>query len=270
MGDSPVSRVETATGHYYSRLDGQQVAGVTTILKALPKGKLESWRLRKAVSLALKGEEAWEIPTGADTVSWLIDAGEREALEAAAIGTGAHNFAEAYMLGFNPTVDTLTKAEKKHAECFLHFVRDYQPTPVLVEKVVTYIDPKTNQPLYCGTIDLVAELTAAEGLDVPDDWENGLTWLIDYKASSSTPRASHALQAAAYRYATHWIDEDGTLHPMVPVDRSAVILLNGGKSDKCYRGYELDTSPVVFSVFKSLLRIHNFSKIEDRVIIGEL
>lgn len=260
MGHPLVRRIETATGHYYIGPDDRKIPGVTTVLKALPKVQLDNWKLRKAVSLALKGDVAWkEMPLGVDTVTWLIEAGEREAKAAAKIGTGAHNFAEQYLLGSNPDIEELSKAEKHHVECFLQFVRDCKPKPILIEKIITYIDSKTGLPLYCGTIDLMAELL------------DGLTWLIDYKASSSQPRPSHALQAAAYRYATHWVDiYTGDLHPMVQCDRTAVVLLNGGSHDKCYRMYELDSSPVVFSVFKSLLRIYNFDKISDRVIIGQM
>ena len=254
-----IERVETDTGHYYRcPQTGTPINGVTTILKSLPKNALENWKLRKAVDLALKGEKAWkDIPDGCNPVSWLIEAGEREALAAAKIGTGAHNFAEKFILGLEPCLTELNKKERYHVECFLQFVEDFKPDPVLVEKVVTHID-KEGRPLYCGTIDLVAKLS------------DGYTWLIDYKASSSQARSSHALQAAAYSHATHWLDpETGVLHPMPEIDRAAVVLLNGG-SGQCYRAYELDSSSVVFSVFKNLLRIHNFCKIEDRVIVGEL
>lgn len=257
MQKPPVRRIETATGHYYVDHLDRQIPGVTTILKCLPKAALDAWTLRKAVDLALKGGKG--CPEGTNIVDWCTAAGERESLVAAAVGTNAHNFAEQYMLGNDPDIEALAKKERHHAECFLHFVRDYQPKPVLVEKVVTYIDPKLGIPLYCGTIDLIAELN------------DNLTWLVDYKASSGKPRPSHALQSAAYRWATHWIDEEtGKLVEMPPVDKTAVILLNGGAKDKCYRMYRLDSSEVVFSVFKSLLKINNFSKIEDRVIMGEM
>lgn len=267
----PVRRIETATGHYYVDANDRQIAGVTTILKALPKDALINWKIKKAIELALKGEKAFkDMPVGYNKNNWLAEAGEREALKAAGIGTNAHAFAEAHMLGDDPDLDVLDDKVRYHSECYLQFVRDYNPEPVLVEKVLTYIDPKTGVPLYCGTMDLVAKLYASEGVYTPEGWEDGLTWMIDYKASSSAARPSHALQASAYAHATHWIDEDGSLHEMVPVDRAAVLLLNGGKEGRCYRGFELDISPVVFSVFKSLLRISNFTKLEDRVIVGEL
>lgn len=260
MNTPIVRRIETlAGGHLYVDKNDRAVAGVTTILNALPKEALMTWRLRKAVDLALKGVDSWTVPEGVNPTTWLIDAGEREANKAAKIGTGAHNFAEQYLLGNDPNLDDLPKKERYHAECFLQFVRDFEPKSILLEKVVTYIDPKSGVPLYCGTLDLLAVLN------------DNITWLIDWKSSSSQARPSHALQAAAYRHATHWIDiETGELHPMVKCDRAAVILLNGGSSDRCYRAYELDTSEVVFSVFKSLLRIYNFDKIAERVIIGEL
>ena len=255
---SPIERIETETGHWYRNVKtGLPVPGVTTVAGVLPKDKLQNWKLRKAVSLALKG--SWpEMPADVDPVNWLIEAGTREANAAATVGTGAHDFAEKYMLGENPDVTSYGTKEQFHVNCFLQFVRDYEPKPILVEKVLVHIDPKTGIPLYCGTMDLIAGLN--------DDF----TWLIDYKASSSSPRASHALQAAAYTHATHWIDDDGEIYPMPEVDKAAVVLLNGGKADKCYRMYRLDNGPVVFSVFKSLLKVYNFTKVEDRVVLGEV
>lgn len=232
---------------------------------------MESWKIKQAVNLALEGPESWSSkPEDFDLVTWLSTAGDRVANKAAKTGTGAHDFAEKYMLGTAPPIETLKKAERKHAECFLNFVRDFDPEPVLIEKVLTHLD-KNGQPIYCGTMDILAKLYWKREEDPPEGWEDGLTWLCDYKASSREPRPSHALQASAYRHATHWLDEDsGDLHEMPHVDRTAVILLNGGPADRCYRMYGLDSSPVVFSVFKSLLRISNFQKVEGRVILDEV
>jgi len=269
-----IRRVETSGGHYYVNKNDLPVPGVTTVLNCLPKEAINSWKLRKAVALALEGEGKWDWDGRGNIVDYLIAAGDREANKAAVIGTNAHDFAEHHMLGENPDLEALGKKERRHVECYLNFVRDYQPDPVLVEKVVTYIDPKTELPLYAGTMDLIAKLTWNDASDpsrLPNNWVDGLTFCLDYKASSSKPRPSHALQSAAYRYATHWLDADtGELHEMVPVDKTAVILLNGGGAGRCFRMYELDSSPVVFSVFKSLMRIHNFSKMEECVILGEL
>lgn len=260
MAKPPVRRIETATGHYYVDERDNPIPGVTTILKALPKDALVQWQIKKAVTAAMAGEKGMTgKPTGVDPVLWLMAAGDRESFKAADVGTNAHEFAELHMLGQEPILEDLGKKEQKHANCYLQYVRDHEPQPVLVEKVLTYIDPKTGQPLYCGTMDLVAR------------HNDGYIWLVDYKASASRARPSHALQASAYRYATHWVDTDtGELHEMPEVHRAAVILLNGGGEGKCYRMFELDTSPVVFSVFKSLLRIHNFCKVEERVILGQI
>lgn len=273
MAKPLVRRIETSTGHWYANDKDQPIPGVTTVLKALPKGALEKWTLKKAVSLALEGEDAWgayDANTDGNFTDWLIGAGDREANKAATVGTNAHEFAELHMTGQEPDMEALGKKEQKHARCYLDFVEDYQPKPVLVEKVLTYIDPKSNQPLFCGTMDLIAELYWNEANDptrLPNDWVDGETWLCDYKASAGQPRPSHALQASAYRYSTHYIDEEGQLQEMVPVDHGAVILLNGGKGGSCYRMYKLDTSKVIFHVFKCLLTISNFQKLEDRVIL---
>lgn len=274
MAKPLVRRIETATGHYYANDKDQQIPGVTTILKALPKEALTKWQMKKAVELALAGEDKWDYEPTRDgkLTDYLIGAGDREAFKAADIGTSAHEFAELHMVGENPDIEALSKKVRKHADCYMNFVADYQPEPVLVEKVLTYIDPKSNQPLYCGTMDLIAKLYVSESAmnRVNNGWVDGETWLCDYKASASQARPSHALQAAAYRYATHYIDEEGQLQEMVPVDNGAVILLNGGKGESCYRMFKLDTSKVVFYVFRSLLTINNFTKLEDRVILGEM
>lgn len=254
-----ISRINTPTGHWYKNLDtGAKICGVTTVLNVLPKKALDEWKIRKAVELSLKSEKSWKKPEDVTPLNWLVGAADRESMKAADVGTNSHAFAEAYMKGQDPNLEDLEPKERSQANCFLQFVRDHQPKPVLVEPVVVHIDPKTNLPLYCGTVDLVAELIDEQ------------VWLVDYKGSASKPRPSHALQAAAYVNASHWIDDDGELQPMPKTDRAAVVLLNGGKPNKCYRMYRLDVSPVVFSVFKSLLRIHNFSQIQDRVVLGEM
>lgn len=272
MIEPPIKRVESKTGHYYQRADGSVCPGVTTILKVLPKDALVTWQIKQAVELALKGNFN-DKPEGIELLKWLMAAGDRVSNKAATIGSSAHLFAEAHMLGQDPDIEALGKKEQKHARCYLNFVEDYQPEPVLVERVLVYIDPKTNYPLYAGTMDLIAKLTWNDARDssrLPNDWVDGETYICDYKASSSQPRPSHALQMSAYRYSTHYLDDDGQLQEMVPVDQAAVILLNGGKGDSCYRMFKLDTSRVVFQVFKSLLTISNFEKIQSRVILGQM
>lgn len=279
MSKPLVRRIDTLDGgHYYVDDKDRPISGVTTVLKCLPKGALEKWALRKAVSLALDGEEAWtkakyDPNRNGNLIDWLTGAGDREAFKAADIGTTAHTFAEAHMLGQNPDLEALIKPAQKHAKCYLNFVADYQPEPILIEKTVTYIDSKSNRPLYCGSLDLIARLTWNDDRDstrLPNDWVDGEVWNCDYKASASQPRPSHSLQLAAYRHATHWIDEDGSLQEMVPVDHSAVILLNGGKGENGYRMFRLDTSKIVFHVFKCLLTISNFVPIEQRAILNAM
>ncbi len=275
MSKPLIRRVETVSGHYYLGPDDKPVVGVTTVLNSMKKGALEKWAIKKAVSLALEGESAWKgyTPSQGTLVDWLSTAGEREANIAATIGTNSHNFAEAHMTGQEPDFEALGKKEQKHAKCYLDFVEDYQPEPILVEKVLVYIDPKTNYPLFAGSMDLIAKLTWNDVRDhsrLPADWVDGETYILDYKASASQPRPSHALQMSAYRACSHYLDDDGQLQEMVPVDHAAVILLNGGKGQSCYRMIKLDTGPVVFHVFKCLLTISNFSKIEDRCILGSM
>lgn len=274
MAKPLVRRVEVAGGHIYLDDRDQKIPGVTTILGCLPKGALETWKLRKAVDLALAGEDKWSWDGQGRLTDYLIGAGEREAFAAAKKGSNAHDFCEKHIKGEDPVMSSYTVPEQKHIKCYLDFVRDYQPEPVLVEKVLTYIDSKSNRPLFCGTNDLIAKLywnDASDSTFLPNNWIDGETWLVDWKASSGQVRASHALQAAFYAHSTHWLDnETGELNPMIPVDKAAIVLLNGGKGGRGYRAQRVDISNVVFSVCKSLLRIYEFSKIEERTLLERL
>lgn len=187
MAKPIVRRIETSTGHYYCNDRDEAIPGVTTILKSLPKDALTKWNIKRAVELALAGENKWDWDGNGTLVDYLIGAGEREAFKAADIGTNAHNFAEAHMLGKNPDIDALGKKEQKHARSYLTFVEDYQPEPVLVEKVLTYIDSKSNQPLFCGTMDLIAKLTWNDGKVCS---KCGCNYVPGRKAKCSSPHRS--------------------------------------------------------------------------------
>lgn len=268
MSDLPlVRRVEVDGGHYYLDDQNNRIPGVTTILKNLPKGALEEWRVRQAVELALDPTKhpKKRVLEGRELVDWCAGAGDRVARQAANLGNVAHAVAESELLGkpFDLSEEKNPKILKM-VECFRQFVRDWEPVPVLVDGVpfvellVTYINPKTGRPEYCGTSDFCC--TVLDGTVVLGDW----------KGQSKAPRSSHALQAAAYAHATHVVidPEKGTLAPMPKVDRAAVVLLNGGDEDTCYRAFELDISKPVFSIFQSLLRIHRFCEIQDMTIMG--
>lgn len=252
-----VRRVETNSGHIYLDDKDDRVPGVTTVLQNLPKPALIDWKVKSAVRLALNTDKHPKRKPleGEQLVAWCAESGDRTARKAADLGTAAHDWAEAHMNGEDVDAEELSAAVRPMVDCYLRFVEDWKPSPVLVERLFVYVSPKTGRPMYCGTGDLVADL------------KDGNRWMLDWKGQTKSPRTTHALQLAAYANSTHWVDEEGELHPMVQCDKGAVILLNGSP-DTCYRMYEADISKDTFNVFMYLLRIHRFMQHEDEVLLG--
>lgn len=253
-----VNRIETGGGHYYADDNGERILGVTSVCSKMPKPQLDDWKVASAVRLALQTDKHPKRKPleGEALVKWCSDAGSRVAQKAANLGNGAHDYAESFLLGRAPDYETISASVRPMVDCFLRYVADWQPKPLLVERVLVHLDPKTGRPLYAGTCDLIADLV------------DGSRQVVDWKGATKAPRTSHALQMAAYAHATHWLDEtDGSLQPMPEgITAAQVVLLNGGEF--CYRAYDLDISPVTFSVFKSLLRIAKFEKMQDLVILN--
>lgn len=163
LKNGEVIRYETEFGHSYT-IGGEPVVGVTTMLSmGVPPepGLLEYWKR-----------------TDKDTQdSVLIDAQER--------GTNVHEAIESLLLGEKVHPKNLTReAEKRGVAAFLDFYLAVQPTDVITEQVVAYVDDKYK---FAGTLDLIATI-------------NGKRILIDLK-TSKVPSIKHSIQSIAYKHA---------------------------------------------------------------------
>lgn len=197
-----IKRRNYGRGHGYT-IDGKKAIGVTTAIKnGLPNSALMYWSARRVAEYVADTDPAGlellrrlgrdQMVTTLKGVPWA----ERDA--AAGRGTEVHTIAEKLITGERvPVPDELAG----HVRSCVHFMNEWKPRPLLVEKVVG-----SYQWGYAGTFDLIAEL--------PD----GKRVLFDYKTSGSGIWPETALQLAAYRYADAYVaDDQGTEIPMSEV-----------------------------------------------------
>lgn len=158
-----VIRFEDEFGHSYM-IDDEPVAGVTTLLgmgTPVEQGLLEYFKRTD--------KETQE--------DILTDAQER--------GSNVHHAIERLLLGDEVISENLRrKREKLGIAAFVDFFETMQPTDVISEQVIAYINGDIK---FAGTLDMIATI-------------NGKRILIDFKTSTATSRKNE-LQVEAYKAA---------------------------------------------------------------------
>ena len=180
-------------GHGY-KVDGRKMPGVTTILgKTMPKEALINWAANTTANYAV---DNWESLTGlapSKRLKALLEARFADRDQAANRGTEVHQLAEAYIRGDEIEVPD---ALDGHVRQYERFVKEHNVMPVAVECVIA------NRTVgYCGTFDLVADLS-------------GRRALLDIKTSRSGIFPETALQLTAYERAEVYLDGNGDEQPM--------------------------------------------------------
>lgn len=217
--------------HWYVDANGLKVPGVTTILKdGIPKPALVGWGIKSVAEYAL---DHWDDLAGlapSERLKTLKGAPYADRDAAAQRGTEVHALAERLVRGEEIDVpDELAG----HVESYVRFLDDWDPQPVLVERTVV------NYAIgYAGTLDLVADL-------------GGRRLLLDVKTNRSGVYGDVAFQLAAYRYAEHYVAEDGTEPVMPEVDGAGVIHVRAD-------GYDLvpvEAGPRQFTEFRHIARV---------------
>ena len=172
-------------GSHRYKLDGEWVAGVTTVLgQSIPKPQLTKWAARSVAEWVAQNKS---------TVMGLYEAGEAPMVamlkeipwqslgEAAVRGTEVHDLAEKYVLGQEIDVpDHLVG----YVESCAAFIDDWGIKPVLVEQTVGSREHK-----YAGKLDLVA------------DSKYGQRAIFDWKTTKSGIYFETAFQLNAYAFA---------------------------------------------------------------------
>lgn len=208
----PLTRVETAKGHYYKDGNGNRVPGVTTILGAgVPKPALINWAANATAEWAIDNFDALVEMTPAQRLKALQGARYETTDKAKKKGTVVHGYAEQLVKG--EKVEAVPDELRGHVEAYVRFLDKFEVDPIVVEaSIVNY------RHGYAGTLDLIAEITDTDG--------QRRILLLDAKTNEKGIYGETALQLAAYRYAEFYLDVDGTEKPMPPVTGCGAILIS--------------------------------------------
>jgi hypothetical protein len=228
---SGFSRRNYGRGHAYY-LDGVKLDGVTTVISnGLPKPALVNWAANTAAALAVDEWDTLAALPPSERLKRISKAPDAARSAAGVKGTRVHALADKLAQGEEVAVPGELAG---HVDSCVKFLDDWDPVTLLTETPVYH-----ETYLYAGTLDLVVEM-------------DGKRWLLDFKTSKSGPYGDTAFQLAAYKYATHYLD-DGQVKPMEPVDECGVVWL---RSD----GYGLHPYHADAGVFRQFLYIQQVAR----------
>jgi hypothetical protein len=209
----PIRRVDTAKSHYYVDGNKQRVPGVTTILsQGLPKAALINWAGKATAEYAV---DHWNELTALEyskRLKKLEGARYAERDSAANRGTEVHTRGEQLAQGEEIDVPDDIAG---HVESYIQFLDEFRPSVILLEATVFSL-----RHGYAGTLDAVFQFDRPMPPHFPQEKP---IILCDLKTNKSGIFGETALQLAGYRYADHYLDQDGAEQPMVEVDGCAAI-----------------------------------------------
>jgi len=225
---------KAGSGRNY-RLDGEPIPSVTTVLSSgFPKPALPSWAATTVAEVAVDEWDHLADMPPTKRYEYLKSAPWRRRDSAAFRGTELHAIGEALALG--EPVEVPAHYEGL-AQAYADWLDAWGARVELVERSVVNLDHR-----YAGTFDLVATL------------KDGRRWLLDLKTGTGVYE-SHVVQLAAYRYATHWLGDEGELRMWEPIDRAGVIHL---RPDAPARLMPVDAGLRAFDVFLASMTVGEF------------
>ncbi len=198
-----IRRRAYGTGHGYT-IDGRKVPGVTTILRMLPKDALVTWAAGAAADYATDNWDDLAKLAMSARRKRIFNAHREDRDTAARRGTQVHRLAMGLIDGDEVSVpDDLSG----HVWSYIDFLDRCNVQPVAVELVVAH-----RALMYCGTLDLIADLPPlllGDGTPVP-----AARWLLDIKTSRSGIWPEAALQVTGYRRCEIYVAADGSERPL--------------------------------------------------------
>lgn len=250
---SPKAARTVNRGRIYT-INGQSLWSVTTIIKnGVPAPALAGWQARTiaeyavanhralaamvaAVRLEKSGDGATYIVSDPDAVQgavdWLKGSPWRESSRKMELGSAVHREAEAVQLGTPRPEPPLPIAP--YVQSFRHFLDDFAPAIEMTEATVYSVTES-----YAGTLDAIMTI-------------GGRRLLLDFKTGKDI-YPDVGLQLAAYAHAESILLDDGTSHPMLPVDGAAALHLRpfdpALPEDRGYSLVPVDISEPVFNAF---------------------
>lgn len=268
----PPTRIQkSGKGHTYY-LDGEKVAGVTTILgDGLPKPGLQGWAAGTVADFVVNRLRVARTPEGRvrivaddvvkDALEWNATRGYnaakvgneelpvlalaeilkniryRDLAEASAKGTEVHGFAERLARGEEVIVPPHLEG---HVMSYLRFLEEWEPANAILEAVVL-----NRRWRYMGKLDLIAEFPGKVWVDGPWAGQPVGRGLLDIKTSRSGIFAEVALQLEAYRNAEAFLD-GADERPMPDIDWVGAIWVRAD-------GYDVHAFQTDESTFRTFL-----------------
>jgi hypothetical protein len=237
---TPDGAVQTRKGRMYSHPDlaGRLVPSVTTVLRALDRPGLNSWRVKTTAAYAVE-HAAWVVEHAAADPAAVIDhlrrESTRQANRAAVRGTRVHHIAQTVAAG-NPAPEH-SPEEAAYVAGYLAFLDDRQPEFLATETTVY-----STTHAYAGTLDWLARI-------------DGAVVLGDIKTKNDPPEGvavaiypEVALQLSALAHADLITGPDGSTAPMPTVDAAVALHL----SPTGYRLHPVDIDGWVWDAFLGL------------------
>lgn len=244
-----ITRRNFGRGHSYA-IDGVKVDGVTTILdKALAKPALINWAGNTTAAYAIDYWDELAQLTPSKRLDRLKKGRYEDRDAAARRGTEVHRLGERAIAG-EDVADETPDELRGHVESYIAFLDAFNVQPVLVEAVVAH-----RGLLYCGTLDLVADIA-------PD------RWLLDLKTARSGIFGETALQACAYERAETYVDGNGAEHDLAElgITRAGAVHVRADGADL----YPLQTGDDVWLAWRHLLWVtRHAGEDQQREWIGE-
>jgi hypothetical protein len=231
-------RINRGRGHSY-QVDDQPYDGATKLLdEGFPKPGLIPWAGNVVIDEAKdRWDELVELPPS-QRYKILERARWDHRDEAAERGKQAHELIQRYARGeeVEPTEEL-----EGYFRAYEQFRADWQPRELLVETPVFSLEYR-----YAGTLDVIADLA------------DGNRWLLDWKTGKAIYPVV-ALQLAAYRYADYYLDQDGQLQPMLPVDRCGSVWIQDG----LYELHPIRVGPSEFAAFGAVQQVAAWRQADD-------
>lgn len=259
----PIRRVNRGRGHSYEDAHGRKVPGVTTVLKSLPKDGLISWAANATADYVLDNWRQLATSRPSERAAALRHARYDAVNKAAGKGKVIHSLGERLVIGAQVNVPDGLEG---YVDGYVDFLDQHDVSAVHIEGVVASYD----DPVYAGTFDLIADLTADLG-----DGPFRSRWLLDLKTGKGV-YGEMALQLAAYRYAPALsIGERGNWHeiPMPDVDNVGVVHLSSRQlSDGTFAGsYQLLPVIADLNTFEMFAKVYQQWEILDelKLLVGE-
>lgn len=243
---NPKNSTTTSRGRTYKWRD-EVFDSVTTIINGgIPKPALKAWGERTVAEFAFDRYEEWKEMERDEAVDWLKRSPFRATDKAAVKGSDVHEWAEQYVLGHAPAIDSLPLTHRPYAQQFLRFLEDFQP-----EFEATEFTCYSRTYGYAGTGDWLARIKG-----------HGLV-LGDNKTGKGV-YGETACQLASYERADFIGLPDGTEAPMPQVDECMVLHLTA----KDYSLIPVVTSDEVFETFLKAKAIRDFCNNTSKEVLG--